>query len=60
MNMSVVLHNLQYMRRFFIAYPKQQTLSVKLSWSHYIYYIPNKEELIKQVQDVINDMEESK
>jgi hypothetical protein len=27
--------NLQYMRRFYISYPKQQTLSVKLSWSHY-------------------------
>lgn len=23
------------MRRFYIAYPKQQTVSVKLSWSHY-------------------------
>lgn len=27
--------NLQYMRKFYITYPKQQTLSVKLSWSHY-------------------------
>jgi len=27
--------NLQYMRRFYLFYPKQQTLSVKLSWSHY-------------------------
>ncbi len=27
--------NLQYMRRFYLKYPKQQTLSVKLSWSHY-------------------------
>ena len=27
--------NLQYMRRFYLTYPKQQTLSVKLSWSHY-------------------------
>lgn len=27
--------NLQYMRRFYITYPKQQTVSVKLSWSHY-------------------------
>ena len=27
--------NLQYMRRFYLEYPKQQTLSVKLSWSHY-------------------------
>lgn len=23
------------MRRFYFSYPKQQTLSVKLSWSHY-------------------------
>lgn len=27
--------NLQFMRRFYLEYPKQQTLSVKLSWSHY-------------------------
>ena len=27
--------NLQYMRRFYLEYPKQQTLSVKLNWSHY-------------------------
>ena len=27
--------NLQYMRRFYITYPKKQTVSVKLSWSHY-------------------------
>lgn len=27
--------NLQYMRRFYLEYPNQQTLSVKLSWSHY-------------------------
>ena len=27
--------NLQYMRRFYLKYPKQQTVSVKLSWSHY-------------------------
>ena len=27
--------NLQYMRKFYLSYPKQQTLSVKLSWSHY-------------------------
>ena len=27
--------NLQYMRRFYIKYPKQQTVSVKLTWSHY-------------------------
>lgn len=27
--------NLQYMRRFYLEYQRQQTLSVKLSWSHY-------------------------
>ncbi len=29
------ISNLQFMRRLFLAYPNQQTLSVKLSWSHY-------------------------
>lgn len=29
------ISNLQYMRRFYLSYSKQQTLSVKLSWSHY-------------------------
>ncbi len=27
--------NIQFMRRFYQAYQIQQTLSVKLSWSHY-------------------------
>ncbi len=27
--------NLQYMRRFYLDYVNQQTLSVKLTWSHY-------------------------
>ncbi|WP_418832178.1 PDDEXK nuclease domain-containing protein [Paraeggerthella sp.] len=27
--------NIQFMRRFYLAYEKQQTLSVKLSWSYY-------------------------
>ncbi|MDR1896013.1 MAG: DUF1016 N-terminal domain-containing protein, partial [Prevotellaceae bacterium] len=27
--------NLQFMRRFYLEYQIQQTLSVKLSWSHY-------------------------
>ncbi len=27
--------NIQFMRRFYQAYPNQQTVSVKLSWSHY-------------------------
>lgn len=29
------ISNLQSMRRFFLTYEKQQTVSVKLSWSHY-------------------------
>ena len=29
------ISNLQFMRRFFLSYEKQQTVSVKLSWSHY-------------------------
>lgn len=36
--------NLQYMRRFYITYPKQQTLSVKLSWSHYCELLSIEEE----------------
>ena len=38
--------NLQYMRRFYIAYQKKQTVSVKLSWSHYceLLSIENEEE----------------
>lgn len=27
--------NLQFMRRYYLAFPIQQTVSVKLSWSHY-------------------------
>ena len=29
------ISNLQFMRRFYQTYQIQQTLSVKLSWSHY-------------------------
>ena len=28
--------NLQLMRRFYLTYQKQQTVSVELTWSHYI------------------------
>ena len=31
--------NLQHMRRFYLMYPKQQTVSVKLSWSHYCEFL---------------------
>ena len=27
--------NLQYMKKFYLKYQKQQTVSVKLTWSHY-------------------------
>ena len=68
------------MHRFYLKYPKQQTLSVKLSWSHYCellkevameyalgglsnnifastytYYIPNKEQLIREVEKVLKE-----
>lgn len=29
------LSNLQFMRRFYLEYPNQQTVSVKLGWGHY-------------------------
>ena len=45
------ISNLQFMRRLFLAYPNQQTLSVKLSWSHYcelvIHPCPRAEACIK-------------
>lgn len=48
--------NLQYMRRFYINYPKQQTLSVKLSWSHYceLLSIDNKDERKFYEKECIN------
>ncbi len=48
--------NLQYMRRFYLEYPKQQTLSVKLSWSHYceLLSIKNKEERDFYEKECIN------
>lgn len=36
--------NLQFMRRFYQAYPIQQTVSVKLSWSHYCELLSISEE----------------
>ena len=32
-------HNILDMRRFYLAYQKRQTVSAKLSWSHYIALI---------------------
>lgn len=48
--------NLQYMRRFYLKYPKQQTVSVKLSWSHYceLLSIENKEERDFYEKETIN------
>ena len=48
--------NLQYMRRFYIIYQKQQTLSVKLSWSHYceLLSIENEEERNFYEKECIN------
>ncbi len=48
--------NLQYMRRFYITYPKQQTVSVKLSWSHYceLLSIENEEERNFYEKECIN------
>lgn len=34
--------NLQYMKRFYVVYQKQQTVSVKLSWSHYCECSPSR------------------
>ena len=45
--------NIQFMRRFYQTYQIQQTASVKLSWSHYVLYMPNKEQLIAQVEAVL-------
>jgi len=48
--------NLQFMRRFFQKYKMeqiQQTASVKLSWSHYVLYMPKREQLIAQVEAVL-------
>jgi hypothetical protein len=45
--------NIQFMRRFYQTYQIQQTASVKLSWSHYVLYIPNKKQLIAQVEAVL-------
>ena len=48
--------NLQYMRRFYMEYQKKQTLSVKLSWSHYceLLSIENKEERSFYENECIN------
>ena len=45
--------DIQFMRRFYQTYQIQQAASVKLSWSHYVLYMPNKEQLIAQVEAVL-------
>ncbi len=39
--------NLQYMRLLYLAYPKRQTLSGKLSWSHYIELLSVSDDLAR-------------
>lgn len=39
--------NLENMRRFYLAYPKSETLSRKLSWSHYLELLKVKEALAR-------------
>ncbi|GBR73201.1 hypothetical protein NO1_0624 [Candidatus Termititenax aidoneus] len=48
--------NLQFMRRFFLEYPIQQTLSVKLSWSHIceLLIISDKDKRAFYEQECIN------
>lgn len=48
--------NLQYMRRFYLEYENQQTLSVKLSWSHYceLLNVPDKQGRSFYQQESIN------
>lgn len=48
--------NLQYIRRFYLTYKKQQTLSVKLSWSHYceLLSIENEDERNFYEKECIN------
>ena len=50
--------NLFNMRSFYMNYPDVQTVSGQLSWSHYVLYIPNKEELIAQVEAVLKEWHE--
>jgi predicted nuclease of restriction endonuclease-like (RecB) superfamily len=50
--------NLQFMRRFFLEYQIQQTLSVKLSWSHYceLLIISDKDKRDFYEQECINSV----
>ena len=47
------------MRQFYQNYQMQQTVSVKLLWSHYCELLtisaPDKEQLIAQVEAVLNE-----
>ena len=49
--------NLYNMRLFYLTYEKIQTVSGKLSWSHYCELLsisdPDKEQLIRQVESVL-------
>ena len=49
--------NLLDMRRFFLAYPKWQTVSAKLSWSHYVLLISITEDSARSfyLKQVLNE-----
>lgn len=42
------VRNLRNMRRFFLAFPKRQTLSAELSWSHYLRLLQIQDETERQ------------
>lgn len=55
--------NLTYMRKLYLTFPKCETLSHKLTWSHYFelfaaryqLYLPKREELQAQFDSIINE-----
>ena len=54
--------NLIYMRKFYLTFPKSETLSHQLTWSidnqlfaaRYQLYLPNREELQSQLDNLLN------
>ena len=55
--------NLIYMRKFYLTFPKRETLSHQLTWSidnqlfaaRYQLYLPNREELQSQLDNLLNN-----
>ena len=55
--------NLIYMRKFYLTFPKSETLSHQLTWSidnqlfaaRYQLYLPNREELQSQLDNLLNN-----